>query len=208
MNITRQEIIDRVKTCMEELTPQWEGTAEQTEGIKIDRYIDSVIDEQLRILLLSAPIKILPVTELKEIVSVQSDKNGSGKISLPDNFLRPILLQMQGWEHPTTEFIDNSHPLYQLQFNQYTRGGIAKPVAAWCVDNEGDNIIEYFSLPASYTEHKIKTLLSILSPDNGASTYDLHPLLIDMLSYRCAACVYDIMGNHPMAEILSARCVL
>lgn len=205
MKITRKEIIEQVKTYMEELTPQWDGTIEQTEGVSIEHYIDAVIDEQLRLLLLSAPIKLLPVTELKNVVFIQSHEDGSGQIQLPTTFLRPILLRMQGWERPVTEFIDTTHPLYPLQFNHHTRGGTAKPIAVWSVNDSGTNTIDYYSLPSTYQEHTIDTLLSVCNPDKNTSDYELHPLLIDMLCYRCGACVYDIMGNHSMAEILSAR---
>ncbi len=206
MKVTKKEIVERVKTCMEELTPQWEGTSEQTEGVSIERYIDAVINEQLRLLLLTAPVNLLTPTELKDNITPQRREDGSGRIELPDNCLRPVLLQMQDWQRPVTEFINSSHPLYGLQFNVHTRGGTAKPVAAWLIDDNGKQAIDYYSLPTAKKEHRVTTLLSILSPTPDATEYTLHPLLADTLAYRCASCIYDIMGNHAMAEVMTARC--
>lgn len=206
MKVTRKDIIERVKTCMEEITPQWDGTSEQTEGVNIERYINTVIDEQLRLLLLTAPVNLLTPNELKNNITPQPREDGSGRIELPDNFLRPVSLQMKGWKRSVTEFINASHPQYGLQFNPHTRGGIAKPVAAWLVDDNGSQVIDYYALPVTNKNHEVTTLLSILTPPSDATDYNLHPLLFDTLGYRCAACVYDIMGNHAMSEVMTARC--
>lgn len=193
---------------MEELTPEWNGSFEQTEGVKIDWYIDDKIDEQLNALMLTAPTTLLPVVELKEQITLQQHQDGSGRITLPDNFLRPISLQMQGWNRPVTRFIDQTHPLYNAQFCKYTRGGVAKPVAAWITDGSGTSVIDYYSLPESYSPHAIQSFTGILSSDNKPTEYKLHTRLIDMLCYRCAATVYDIMGNHTMAEIMLSHTIL
>lgn len=202
MEITRSEIVARTRTCMEELTPQWDGIFEQTEGVSIERYIDDKIDEQLRVLFITQPEQLLPASELKEQVVLQQRRDGSGRLQLPDNFLHPISLQMEGWRKPVTQFINEQHPLYELQFCRYTRGGSAKPVAVWTLDGSGSHIIDYFSLPSSVTTHSIASFLGVLLPDEGAALFDLHPLLIDALCYCCAATVYDIMGNHAMAEVM------
>lgn len=207
MEITRTEIINRVKTCMEELTPQWDGSFVQSEGVSIERYIDEKIDEQLRMLFITQPVQVLPVTELKSQITLQQRQDGSGRLQLPDNFLRPASLQMEGWRKPVTQFINEQHPLYELQFCRYTRGGVNKPVAVWSVDGTGSHIIDYFSLPSSVTKHIVASFLGVLFPEENAAKYDLHPLLIDALCYSCAAAVYDILGNKSMSEIMLSHVV-
>ncbi len=202
MRVTRSSIIERVKVCMEELTPYWQAAFEQTEGVAIERYIDGKIDETLRLLLLSAPVAQLPVTCSEPPPTPLKRQDGSGRIVLADDVLRPLSLQMAGWRKPVTRFIDESHPLYELQFNRYTRGGVAKPVAVFMRDGAGRRVIDYFSLPASCKEHRVSSFLYVAEPVTGATGYDLQPLLVDALCYRCAATVYDIMGNHAMAEVM------
>ena len=205
MEITKTDIIDRVKCRMEELTPQWEGNFEQTEGESIERYINEIIDEQLRILYMTAPTAILPVEEVASQHKPTKRTDGTGRIVLNDNVLRPISLQLDGWERPVTRFIDENHPLYELQFNRYTRGGVVNPVASLISDGLGRMVIDYFSLPTSRQVHTLSSLLCILHPAAQADSYNLNPLLIDALCYRCAATVYDIMGNNAMAQTMQSH---
>ena len=193
---------------MEELTPYMSGNFEQTAGVTIDEYIDGSIDEQLRTLFLSAPLRFLPVVEIGSECKPQRRQDGSGRITLPKEFLRPASLHREGWHKTVTRFIDESHPLYELQFSRYTRGGVSKPVAVWTTDGSGAQVIDYFSFPASVTSHAIRSLQCVKNPTPRATTYNLHPALIDALCYRCAALVYDIMGNHPMSAIMQARVVM
>lgn len=187
---------------MEELTPEWTGTMEQTEGVSIDRYIDGVIEEQLRLLLMKAPAKLLSPVEMKSSVTPVVRNDGTGRIVLNATVLRPILLKMKGWSIPVTRFIDENHPLYELQFNRYTRGGVSKPVATWIKGVGDECYIDYFSLSKLLVVHTIESLLCVLFPQANAESYSMHPLLYDDLCYRCAAAVYDIMGNQPMAEVM------
>lgn len=193
---------------MEELTPYLSGTFEQTAGVTIDVYIDNSIDEQLRTLLLSAPVRFLPVVEINNECEPLRRQDGSGRITLPDDFLRPISLLMEGWNKCVTRFIDENHPLYELQFSRYTRGGVNKPVAVWTTDGSGAQVIDYFSFPASVTSHTIASLQCVKNPTSHAATYNLHPALIDALCYRCTALVYDIMGNQPMSAVMQTRVVM
>ncbi len=193
---------------MEELTPVWDGSFEQTEGVSIERYIDAKIAETLRNLYWTAPVRWLPVQELSPLPEPEKRQDGSGRIVLPDKVMRPVSLRMEGWKRPVAKFIDEGHPLYALQFNRYMRGGTAKPVAVWGTDGEGRPVIDYFSLPASYKRHRIVFFNYVAMPDENAENYDLHPVLLDALCCRCGAAVYDIMGNHAMAEMLSSHATI
>ena len=169
---------------MEELTPYMSGNFEQTAGVTIDEYIDGSIDEQLRTLFLSAPLRFLPVVEIGSECKPQRRQDGSGRITLPKEFLRPASLHMEGWHKTVTRFIDESHPLYELQFSRYTRGGVSKPVAVWTTDGSGAQVIDYFSFPASVTSHTIRSLQCVKNPTPRATTYNLHRCTINGLYAR------------------------
>ncbi len=202
MKISRSEIITRVKLLMEELPLQWESSFEQKQGLSIDRYIDGVIEEQLRLLLLTAPVKILPIEDMSRSFVPVRHSDGSGTIYLLPEVLRPISLQMEGWSIPVTQFLDENHPLSRMQYSRYTSAGANKPVAVWCAGEAGVSRIDYFSLPQSLTQHHIQSLLVVYVADVKPEEYNLHPLLIDCLCFRCASMVYDIMGNRAMAEVM------
>ena len=207
MEIERSEIIARVKRCMDELTPDFDGSMEVEEGVLIDHYIDGVVEEQLRVLLMTAPVSLLPVVEVAALYTPTPRSDGSGRIRLGESAMRPVLLQIKGWRVPVTRFIDERHPLYELQFSRYTRGGVSKPVAVYTQDGQGNRVIDYFSLPATATTHQIESLQCVLAPEEGWESCHLDPLLVDALCYHCAAAVYNIMGNKPMADAMLSRVV-
>ena len=208
MNITRDEIISRTQCCMEELPPVWEGTLSQNEGVTIDRYIDAKIGETLRAIALVAPPHLLWVEKYPDLPTPEKHQDGSGSITLDTEILRPVSLLMEGWQRPVTQFITTADPRYELQFNLFTRGGTAKPVAVWNTHGSGKQRIEYYSLPASYKQHRILELTCIMPPIDNAASYDLAPVVVDALCYRCAAAVYDITGNHAMAEVMLSHTTL
>ncbi len=208
MNITRDEIISRTKCCMEELPPVWDGTLSQNEGVTIDRYIDAKISETLRAIALIAPPHLLWVEAYPNPPEPQKRQDGSGRITLDTEMLRPVSLLMEGWQRPVTQFITINDPRYELQFNLFTRGGTAKPVAVWGTDSNGKQIIDYYSLPPSCKQHRIIELTCIAPPDDDATSYNLAPAIVDALCYRCAASVYDIIGNHSMAEVMLTHTTL
>lgn len=208
MNITRDEIISRTQCCMEELPPVWEGSLTQNEGVTINRYIDAKIGETLRIIALTAPPHLLWTEAYPNLPKPEKHQDGSGRITLDTEILRPVSLLMEGWQRPVTEFITINDPRYELQFNPFTRGGSAKPMAIWGTDSTGKQVIDYYSLPASYKRHHILELTCIAPPDENATSYNLAPVIIDALCYRCAAAVYDILGNHAMAEVMLTHTTL
>lgn len=205
MNITREQIIARTLCCMEELPPEAAATVVQNEGVSIDRYIDGKIGETLRLLALSAPAAELWTCRHPAPPAPEKRQDGSGRITLDEGILRPVSLLMEGWHRPVTQFIDEASPLYELQFNPYTRGGCAKPVAVWTTDGEGHRVIDYYSLPVSLKAHRIAHFYYLAYPEEDAASYTLSVMAADALCYRCAAAVYDLMGNHQLAEVMRSH---
>lgn len=192
---------------MEELTPQIDGYLEQVEGVDITQYIDSVIWSQVNELLHIAPTRYVPVAELKEGCTPIANSDGSGSIVLPSNAIRPVLLQMTGWYLPVNNFIDVQDPLYPLQFNEHTRGTVSRPIAVLRAGEESSLVIEYYSLPKGVASHSIASLMCVIDYP-ATEDFDFHPLMVDALCYRCAAAVYEIMGNRVMAEMMKNRAML
>ena len=205
--MNRTEIKERVKTYLEELTPEWLSNLKQTDGVDIERYIDQLLLPQLNELLHIAPFKLLPLQEVKEKVTIKMNSDGTGSIVMPSDLIRPAMLKMIGWNVSVTKFIDETHPQYELQFNTYTRGTSHAPVAVWRAGENGASVVEYFSIPKSYLKHTIDSFLCVVEhadPEN----FGLHPLLLDALCYRCASAFYAIAGNQAMAEVMRTRAVL
>ena len=155
MFLTTAQWIERVKTDMEELTPDWDNVVSQTGGADIDRYIRAKWPEALAQQLLIAPEYLCQGIDISTKLSPQMRQDGSGRVVLPKDMLRMLRFEMKGWRRPVTHFLDNRHPMAEKQYNPYARGGTEKPVAIITTDDYGNTVLDYFSLPRYLYRHEI-----------------------------------------------------
>ena len=96
--MTRKELINIVKTKVDELSPvdaeiQFINPMEDK---PIDSFVDNLLDECAKEVLQKAPVSRLD--GVSENVEVHANKDGSGYIVLPDNFIRLLEFKMAGWK--------------------------------------------------------------------------------------------------------------
>ncbi len=202
MFLTTDEWINRVKTDMEELTPDWDRIVSQTGGADIEQYIRAKWPEALARQLLVAPESICRGVDISSRLTPEMRQDGSGRVVLPDDTLRMLRFEMKGWRRPVTRFIDNRHPTAEKQLNPYARGGTEKPVAVVSGDEQGRIVLDYYSLPPYMHRHEVKSAVYLPLPQEQENGYDLYPLLGDSACYLCAALVFDILGQSDKAEIM------
>lgn len=204
MFLTTTEWLERVKTDMEELTPDWDRIVTQTGGSDIEQYIRAKWPEALTHLLAVAPehLCIGNSVDITSQLSPEMRQDGSGRVVLPDDMLRMLRFKMNGWRRPVTRFVDRFHPTAEKQYNPYARGGAEKPVAVISSDEQGRLVLDYFSLPPYMRRHEVKSAIYIPLPQEKNEGYDLHPLLGEAACYLCAALVFDILGQSEKAAIM------
>lgn len=202
MFLTTSQWIERVKTDMEELTPDWDNVVSQTGGADIDRYIRAKWPEALAQQLLIVPEYLCQGIDISTELSPQMRQDGSGRVVLPKDMLRMLRFEMKGWRRPVTHFLDNRHPMAEKQYNPYARGGTEKPVAIITTDDYGNTVLDYFSLPPYLRRHEIKSATYLPVPQEKEGGYDLYPLLGDSTCYLCAALVYEILGQSEKAATM------
>jgi len=128
--MTRDEIINRVKVEMDELTPFDGGlivSAGNEMSKPIDAYIEEILDDCAEDLILMAPIHLLSLKSFSGTISVAG---GVASITIPSDFLALGYIKFPEWERQVNTTIKETDPLYLRQMNQYTRAGISKPVVA------------------------------------------------------------------------------
>ena len=127
--------------------------------------------------------------------------DGSGRVVLPSDVWRMTEFCMEGWRQPVTSFIDHTSPAYELQFNLYTRGGVATPV---CVLSNvgGQKCLDYYSLPPRVEAHRVKTARYVAYPQADADKYEIADSLVQVVCYTCAALVYEILGQPEQAAAM------
>lgn len=96
MFLTTSQWIERVKTDMEELTPDWDNVVSQTGGADIDRYIRAKWPEALAQQLLIVPEYLCQGIDISTELSPQMRQDGSGRVVLPKDMLRMLRFEMKG----------------------------------------------------------------------------------------------------------------
>jgi hypothetical protein len=204
---TRLALINYVKSKIDELIPEGEGVqfnveSEPNIGDPYDLFINSILDEAAKKTLMSAPIHYIEPTDASS-QTVTPDAGGDkiGYIVLPDNFLRLISLKMTDWEREVNEAITTYNPLYKLQRNQYVRGGVAKPVAAFnwkVITGTPTRVLEYYSID---TNHTIEKFLYV--PETVAE--EVQSSLQDALTWFCASDILQIIEMYDASQRAEAK---
>jgi len=185
----RQEIINQVKIKAAEISP-----FEDNEAIE-SPVIDALLDAGVKEILLMAPIHLLTATDFYTDSNPNTTDNGdnTGSIVLPDDFLRLVSFKMSCWLRPVNRAISESDSKYKLQFNAYTRGGIAKPVVA--IRNDGSQkILEYFSVVNN--NHDVDTALCI----NAVTAQNLQEDMVEPLTWLMVSKVFYVDEKYDAAN--------
>ncbi|HPS25397.1 MAG TPA: hypothetical protein PLB28_07450 [Bacteroidales bacterium] len=200
----RLSIINAVKAKIDELIPEGEGvnitfTSEAEPNISnpYDIFINVVMDEVAKELLLIAPLHVLTPTVATptpvEIDGTETEWGKTGYIPLPADFIRLQSFKMLEWERPVTVPITTLDPLYELQQNKYTRGRTAKPVAAlsWIGTQK---VLEYYSVITAHTLGHFRYIKTTLPEDIQSN-------LVDALTWLIAEKVLQITDQKELAKL-------
>ncbi len=133
--MTREEIIKEILNVIDEV-----GACD---GVNIaNNYpINTLLDQAGREVLLIAPIGAIERSKSFKSAELLSRDDGSGTVTLPNDFVRLFRFRMRGWHKSVTETIATTSKKYAKQFHRATRGGVARPIVALLGDK-----IEYFSV--------------------------------------------------------------
>lgn len=165
------------------------------------------VDEQLPIaaneVLLSAPLHKLYATAMSSPTS-SSNSDGTGVITLPQDFLRLHTLKMQEWSVPLHIAISVDHPLYRHQLNKYTRGHKDKPVAVLnhiiqSLPKVEYNLLTYYSVEKDHTVEKLWYIKEFEVADEFNDT------VAEMIALNCAKKIYEIYGNTEQVGLMTTE---
>ena len=193
----REDVIKKVKVKLEEFSPFDEPkslVAIEDSNVKpINSYIEETLDTAYDDVLLLAPLHLI-----KENVSDIYDEKIEvakkvGYLEVPDDYLRLHSVMFDKWKRMVNRVIYPDQAEYALQRNEYTRGGIAKPVIA--INN---NKFEIYSIrptmKCEYFKYIPKTIQG-----NGF----FEDTLIDMIVLQCAILVLEVFEQTNKAQVLS-----
>ena len=91
MKVSVDELVDRVKANMEELTDSFDADIVMTAGIGVERYIREKMPDALLAVWATEPVSSLPLTDCASLLRPQRSSDGSGYVLLPDDVWRMAL---------------------------------------------------------------------------------------------------------------------
>jgi hypothetical protein len=160
-------------------------------------YIDKQLQESADEVLSFAPLhKLYPVVLSDHTVEASND--GTGVITLPDDYLRLYRIKMLEWSTPVSIAISVDHPLYRDQFNRYTRGHQDKPVVVFMTKGT-TKTLSYYSVKEN---HAISELLYIKHFDEQ-DKYDNS--VAELIALNCAKKVLEVFGNTEQVNLIASE---
>lgn len=114
--------------------------------LTLDNIIESKIVEAVRRVHKESPIHLLEDPEDFSDKEITWGDMGSGKIILPDDFMRLVAFGMSDWKRDLYAPITPDNPLYEVQFSPWRglRGTPDRPVCAQAVSANG-MVLEFWS---------------------------------------------------------------
>lgn len=129
INLSESEMLKTWKRIMHIDTVRRECTIERDDGIDIDDLLINRLRQWYAHLLLTAPIELLPIEDLRAEVAVTADEQGVVTATLPERCVRPVEWQLAGWSHAVTHFAEPGSAIDVAQRSRWTRFGSQRPVA-------------------------------------------------------------------------------
>ncbi len=182
----REEFVTKLLQCIDEL--HIDSQNDVLTAYPIDSFMDEAAIEVLKAI---SPHKIpfrLDFSDTKPELL----ENGVVKIALPENFLQLASIQLETWQRDVNECITPQSPNYHNQFNDITRGSLAKPV----VVRDGAYLYCY-SLPQG-TQPVIKRAEAIVVTP-VSEVYP--PLIADAVIWLTAYKLLSVCGENAQSEI-------
>lgn len=195
--VTKDEIISKVKSIMNEIGEETNSSLLDEDTIKIDQYIESCIGDALAMIVLKSAI---PVNPKKGTSSPVKNDDGTGYIVLPDDFLKLIAFRMEGWKRTVSEAFPLESEQAKQQSNECTRGGNNKPVCILSYSPEGKKTLEYYSVGTD-SNHTVSVFVYEASydPSSGINMKSSDAVFY-ALCYMTAGLVYSIFENQATAS--------
>lgn len=181
--MTRSEFTNKVRQRIDEVGIN--------ETVSLNFPIDAFIIEATNQTLLDAPIGM--VENIIDFCSspVTKHEDGSGRVKLPDNFLRLVEFKMQGWRRSVYKTYSQNDTIALKQQFATTRAGVCRPIVII-----HSNTLIYYSVPNG-KEHIIEIAKGQVA---AKSISELPDILSDAASWLTASKVLHVMNERTLSE--------
>lgn len=140
MEIEREDIIAKIRTAIDDIVP----TAADSFTDDTDAELWQATWHAVQELLLELPLDMLEPSAMTSPTAT-GNSDGSGYITLGDDFLRFVSLQLSNWLRPVTELMEPGSNEALSQTSKWGRGTPDKPRAMLDYGTDGSLILRYWT---------------------------------------------------------------
>lgn len=187
--MTYAEIIERVKSILDEQTPFDSGLLVDTVEKPINVLISSCLAPAWREVVMTAPTQLLPVTSA-------DGSNGLQFISTPADYIRFISMSCDGWARGVNLYYDPASKEALKQNYTYSAATISKPIVV--ADAGG---FKGFPKPGSDKKLTLRYVAYITFSED-VITDIMTEYIGDPFCYNVAALVYAITNQKDLHDIM------
>lgn len=202
MKLTRQQLIDYVRTKLDEHSPFDEpqsfiaaaGDPDYDKVKPIVKYIDDLLNEVANDCLRMLPLTLVGADVQKLIcpeISIDDDEVVRIKLST-QNLLNARFTRVKAtlWKKEVTSFITSSNPMYLLQQDEDARGKLCKPIVAIVPEKDCLELYSFPGMAGKTTNTDVFYISCNKEAENIVSDID------ELVAIRCAELLCNVFGSQ------------
>lgn len=202
MKLTRQQLIDYVRTKLDEHSPFDEpqnfiaaaGDPDYDKVKPIVKYIDDLLNEAANDCLRMLPLTLVGADVQKLIcpeISIDDDEVVRIKLST-QNLLNARFTRVKAtlWKKEVTSFITSSNPMYLLQQDEDARGKLCKPIVAIVPEKDCLELYSFPGMAGKTTNTDVFYISCNKEAENIVSDID------ELVAIRCAELLCNVFGSQ------------
>lgn len=144
----------------------------RADGLDTKTLLESELNRWYENQLQTLPLHLLPQNNVAEQCRITPRPDGSWLVTLPENVVRVVSVEIEGWHKEAVIEPDSSSPLAEAQLNPFSRGNEYNPVAVL----QNGNMLLYTPPPRAT---QLKKVMCVTRPEPG--TYVLTPTMMPPL---------------------------
>lgn len=141
---------------------------------------------------------------LTSSLDIKSNGEGGGVFVLPDDFVRLVSFQLEGWRSPVNQLYAHNSREAAWQHNEYTRAGVCRPVCFESLNKNGERCAVLYPLPKDEgAKPKYFIYEATFNPADGLNGYD--DGMPDAVVYECASLLYAMFERYDAANAMLSQ---
>lgn len=134
-----------------------------------------------------------------ELLPVADSGKGCAVVSLPNDFVSLVSLQLEGWQRFCTRLYSAGSAVAAAQNNPLLRAGVCRPVAVESVGNDGARVALLYPSQGDAPRFSHFVYEAEFNADEGLDGCSNQ--LADAVAYNCAALLYSVFERPDAANM-------